>query len=111
MIKMIKFVLSNKYKLDQQNIKNQLTIESNLIKRQIEDALRRSATIDSQQVTVDVTHHKVILTGDVHSHAEQDEVERIAWRAREVAQVENCITITPWGDSPGRRTTSSPYAR
>ena len=42
----------------------------------------------------------LLLTGDVHSHAEFEEVERIAWTAREVRHIENCVTITPWGTGP-----------
>jgi osmotically-inducible protein OsmY len=70
------------------------------IKSEIEGALRRSAILNSKQITTEVNEHAVILTGDVHSHKEIDEVERIAWTAREVSQVENCITITPWGSGP-----------
>ncbi|MCA9263361.1 MAG: BON domain-containing protein [Planctomycetales bacterium] len=70
------------------------------IKDDIENALRRSANVNSQQVSVEVLEHKVVLTGDVRSPAEHDEVERIAWTNREVADVDNCITITPWGCGP-----------
>lgn len=66
----------------------------------IEAALLRSATIDSKGVQIEIVGRKVILTGDVRSHAERDEVERIAWRAPGVLEVENCVTITPWGTGP-----------
>jgi osmotically-inducible protein OsmY len=70
------------------------------IKVEIEDALRRSAIVNSQKITVEVNDDTVILTGDVRSRTEHDAVERIAWTAHEIAQVENCITITPWGCGP-----------
>ena len=70
------------------------------LRTEIEEAIRRSALISSTGISVEVDKHTVILTGDVHSHAEHDAVERIAWTAREVSQVENCITITPWGKGP-----------
>jgi osmotically-inducible protein OsmY len=63
----------------------------------IEAALRRSATINSKRICVELQGRKVILTGDVRSHTERDEAERIAWRAPGVSHVENCVTITPWG--------------
>lgn len=70
------------------------------VKGQIESALRRSATINSRGVSVECERQTVVLTGDVHSHAERDEAERIAWSARGVVAVENCLTITPWGSGP-----------
>ncbi len=70
------------------------------VKDDIENALRRSAIVNSRRVTVEVDGDKVILMGDVHSHAEHEEVERIAWVPGLVSQVENCITITPWGCGP-----------
>lgn len=66
----------------------------------IENAIHRHAGLHASQVAVEVEGRKVILTGDVHSHAERDEVERLAWRARGVVHVENCISITPWGTVP-----------
>jgi osmotically-inducible protein OsmY len=70
------------------------------IKTAIENAIRRHATLQTCQVAVEVDGREVILTGDVHSHVERDEVERLAWRAQGVVHVENCISITPWGTIP-----------
>ena len=70
------------------------------IRNEIEEAIRRCALIHSTGISVEVDRHTVILTGDVHSHAEHDAVERIAWTARGISSVENCITITPWGRGP-----------
>lgn len=78
----------------------QHTETSDRLKASLEDAFRRSATLDSKRLFVTAEHGKVILRGDVHSHAERDEAERIAWAAPGVRQVENCITITPWGYGP-----------
>lgn len=69
-------------------------------KENIEAAFRRSATLDSRKIAVEVDERTVILTGDVHSHGEIEEAERIAWTARGVKDVQNCITITPWGTGP-----------
>ena len=71
------------------------------LRADIEAALKRSASVDSRQITVEIeSDGEVVLTGDLHSHAELDEAERIAWTARGVARVDNCLTVTPWGSGP-----------
>lgn len=66
----------------------------------IEAALRRSAALHMRELSAEVDGSLVILSGDVHSPAERDEAERIAWSAPGVNQLENCITVTPWGTGP-----------
>ena len=73
---------------------------ANQLQDQIEAALRRSATVNSKRIAVTSEGAHVTLTGDVHSHAELDEAARIAWSARGVVSVRNCLTITPWGHGP-----------
>ncbi len=70
------------------------------IEEEIENALRRSAIVNSKQINIEVSEKVVILSGDVHSHAERDEVERIAWMPHVISKVDNCITVTPWGCGP-----------
>ena len=70
------------------------------VKEAIEGALRRSAAVNSKQIAVEVNQRTAILSGDVRSKAERDEVERIAWMSHAISQVDNCITITPWGCGP-----------
>ena len=71
-----------------------------LLKEAIDQALRRSAIVNSAQVSVEVDQGIVVLTGEVRSRAEFDEAERVAWNARNIAGVENCLSITPWGFGP-----------
>jgi osmotically-inducible protein OsmY len=66
----------------------------------IEAALRRSAVLNSSRLSVEVEDSKVTLTGDVHSHSELEEALRTAWSAAGVQEVQNCVTITPWGTGP-----------
>lgn len=70
------------------------------VKAALEAAFKRSAVLNSKNLSVDVDDSTVTITGDVHSHAELAEVERTAWSAGGVCKVENCVTITPWGFGP-----------
>jgi osmotically-inducible protein OsmY len=63
------------------------------VRSQIEAALRRSAELDAERITVETQGSKVILRGRVRSWAERDEAERAAWRAPGVTLVENLITV------------------
>jgi osmotically-inducible protein OsmY len=64
------------------------------VKRMIEDALKRSAEVDAQNIAVEAEGDKVILKGRVRSWAERQEAERAAWRAPGVRKVEDQITIS-----------------
>jgi osmotically-inducible protein OsmY len=65
------------------------------VKRQIEEALRRSAELDAQRITVEANGGEVILRGTVRSWAERQEAERAAWKAPGVTRVTNLISIDP----------------
>jgi osmotically-inducible protein OsmY len=70
------------------------------IQSAIEAAFQRSSILDSAALSVEVDDAKVVITGDVHSHDELKEVERTAWAHPGVRDVQNCVTITPWGYGP-----------
>jgi osmotically-inducible protein OsmY len=63
------------------------------VKFKIEEALKRSAVIDSQRISVDARDGVVLLTGAVRSLAERDDAERAAWAAPGVTKVEDRLVI------------------
>jgi osmotically-inducible protein OsmY len=69
------------------------------VKAKIESAFQRNAILDTRRITIETRGGKVILRGSVRSWAERDQVERAAWAAPGVSEVESHIIIIP------RRTT------
>ena len=65
------------------------------IKERIEEALKRSAEVDAQNINVTASGGEVTVRGTVRSWAERREAERAAWRAPGVFTVNNHITVSP----------------
>jgi osmotically-inducible protein OsmY len=64
------------------------------IKKKINDAFQRSATIDSGMVFVDVVGHTATLRGKVHSIIEKEDAASAAWSAPGITSVDNHLEIT-----------------
>jgi osmotically-inducible protein OsmY len=69
------------------------TVSTSDIKHKIEDAFRRSATVDASHVVVDANGSEVILRGEVRSWAERDQAQASAWSAPGVTAVKNELSI------------------
>lgn len=64
------------------------------IKQRIENALKRNAEIEAQEIKVDVLDNGAVrLEGRVHAWSERRAAERAAWSAAGVKTVEDRITI------------------
>lgn len=75
------------------HIKFKPTVIPSEVKTKIEKALQRAAEADARKIRVEVSGHKVILRGEVHSWGERREAERAAWSAPGVAEVEDDLVI------------------
>jgi osmotically-inducible protein OsmY len=72
-----------------------IPVNAQEVKDKIESAFQRNALLDSRRITVETRGGKVILRGSVRSWAEIDQVERAAWAAPGVSEVESHIIISP----------------
>jgi osmotically-inducible protein OsmY len=78
-------------------VSNNITIQSKskdiLEKSSIENALERNASLEDNDINVDVNGNKVTLKGTVSSWYQKDEAERVAWNAIGVANVNNELEV------------------
>ena len=65
------------------------------VKDKIESAFQRNALLDARRVKVEALGGKVILRGSVRNWAEREQVERAAWAAPGVSELDSNIIISP----------------
>ena len=75
------------------NIKIVPTLKTADVKNKIAAAFQRSATIDSERITISAEGSKVTLSGKVRSYVEKRDAENAAWLAPGVNMVENKLVI------------------
>ena len=75
------------------SIKIQPAVTAGNIKHRIEDAFKRTAQADADQIRVDTQGSDVTLRGEVRSWAEHDQAQRTAWSAPGVTHVKNELTV------------------
>ena len=80
-------------------INNKITIKPAVkpldVKDKIEKAFQRNALLDARRITVETHGGKVILRGSVRSWVEREQVQRAAWAAPGVSEVDNYIIVNP----------------
>jgi osmotically-inducible protein OsmY len=64
------------------------------IKKKIEDAFRRHAHIDANNIQIETYGGEVVLKGTVRSWIEREEAERAAWAAPGITKVDDRLTVS-----------------
>ena len=84
---------------------NLITIKPKLtttnIESAIENAFRRNALLNEENIEVETSGSKVTLRGKVRSYAEHEEAERVAWAATGVFSVDNQLSVKGSWDFDG----------
>ena len=63
------------------------------IKERIEDALKRNASIEARNISIDVRNGNVTLEGKVHGWHERDVLETAVWSAPGVKSIDDRVTV------------------
>ncbi|MFZ3230207.1 MAG: BON domain-containing protein [Pseudobdellovibrio sp.] len=69
------------------------SIDPQVVKHRIEEALKRKAEREAKRISVVVHGSRVILSGNVHSFNDMQDAKGAAWSAPGVTSVENNINI------------------
>jgi len=63
------------------------------VQKKIRDAFSRSASIDADKITVEVSGSKVTLKGSVRSISEKQDAENAAWAAPGITNVDSALKV------------------
>ncbi|PRY07270.1 osmotically-inducible protein OsmY [Pontibacter ummariensis] len=63
------------------------------LKQRIHEAFQRAATLDAEQIQVEISGTKAVLRGYVRSFAEKEDAEKAVWRAPGILFVENKLRL------------------
>ncbi len=78
-------------------VTNNITIKADITgaieKKDVEDAIRRSWSVDDSDINVEVSGTTVTLTGTVDSWYQRDEAGRIAWNTPGIWYVKNELAV------------------
>ncbi len=69
------------------------SVQPNIVKQKIEDALKRKAEREARAISVEVNGGRVVLSGTVHSFSEVQDAKGAAWNAPGVTSVETHMNI------------------
>ena len=79
-------------------VENQITVAPPVfvkdVRKRINDALHRSASLDARRIQVDVAHGEVTLTGTVRTPIEREEAARAARAAPGVRMVNDRLQVS-----------------
>lgn len=70
-------------------------VDPSELKQKIQEAFKRNAELDAENITVEADRSGVTLKGSVRSWAEREEAERVAWSAPGITKVKNEIVVKP----------------
>ncbi len=63
------------------------------VNQRIEKALKRSAALDADKITIEAKDGRVVLRGTVRSWTEREDAERAAWAAPGVTEVDDELAV------------------
>ena len=69
--------------------------ESTAVERKIASAFGRQASLDARRIHVTVHDSTAVLSGHVHSFAEEQSARNAAYAAPGITKVENRLTVEP----------------
>jgi osmotically-inducible protein OsmY len=90
---------ATEYVLGVKSVVNRIVVKppdtSSEVEKRIRNALTRNAAINARQVHVATLGNKAVLSGHVHSLAEDRIAKNAVWKAKGIAEVEDRLLIQP----------------